>query len=256
MAIGIGTATAVCDPWVFAFGHPLVYEGDVSFGMHGGRAVAVVGDPTWSSYKLVNAGPVAGRIEHDRLAGVAGRLGARPAGTAITSTITNADEGRRVTGRSDAYLHDQVDWIAQSHVAVNYDVKAFDDPTVSGSAETRWVVRGTRDDGRRWTLTRTNRYASDGGLSWVASQEMADAVGLLLRNPYEAVRVTSIDYRATASRPYRTYRIDASGLELAVGAGPFRPVTGLPTEVQPGAQLRLRVPLIAYRGPGRTVRWG
>lgn len=253
MAMGFGTATAVCDPWVFGFGHPLVYDGEVDLGLHGGSAVTVVGDPTWSSYKLVNPGPVAGRIEQDRLAGVAGRLGDGPAGTTITSTITNADGGRRVTGRSDAYLPDQVDWIAQSHVAVNYEVKAFDDPTISGTAEARFVVRGTRADGRRFTLVRTNRYASDGGLSWIASQELTDAVGQLLRNPFETVRVTTIDYRATASTPYHSYRIDPAGLEIAVGTGSFQAVTGIPVELQPGAQVRLRVPLTAYRGAAHTV---
>ncbi|HSK23847.1 MAG TPA: S-layer homology domain-containing protein [Egicoccus sp.] len=252
-SLALGTATAVCDPHVFAFGHPLLYEGSVELGLHGGSTVRVVADPTVAGYALVNPGPVVGRVEHDRLAGVAGRLGVLPVGTTISSTITDADADRRVAGRTDAYLHDQVDWIAQAHVALNYDLKVFDDPTVSGGAEVRWVVRGTRADGRRWTLSRSNRYASDGGLSWVATQELTDAVGQLLRNPYEDVRVTTIDYRATASRPYRAYRIDPSGFELAVGAEPFRPVTGVPTEVRPGTTLRLRVPLIAHRGPGRTV---
>lgn len=252
-AMALGTATAVCDPWVLGFGHPVLYDGAVEFRLHGGSVVRVTDDPTFAPFKLVNPGPLAGRIEHDRLAGVAGRLGEGPRGTALTSVVTNLDEDRVVRGRTDVHLRDQADWIAQAHLATNLDVKAFDDPTVSGTAEVRWVVRGTRDDGRSWSLVRTNRHAGDGDLSWAIGLELAEALGLLLRNPYEQVEVTSVDVRVTAGTPYRAYRIDASGVEVAVGGGPLRPVTGQPLELVPGQVVRVRVPLVAYRGGRSSV---
>lgn len=246
-AVGVGTVTTVCDGVVTAFGHPMMYAGATRMGMHAASVVRVVDDATFGPYKLANAGPVIGTVEQDRLAAVAGRLGPLPATTAITSSITNVDDGRTVDGRTDAVWPDELFAPVLYHGWTNYDLLVFDDWMTEGTAEVSWTIEGLRADGSPWSVTRANRHASQYDLSTESILESALYAQLLHDNPFEKVRVTRVDHTASAGGPYRALQILPSELEVLDVDGEWMPAP-FGVAVVPGETLELRVGLRAYRG--------
>lgn len=245
-AVGIGTVTAVCDGVVLGFGHPLIYDGATRLGMHTASAVRVVDDSVFGPYKLANTGPVSGTIDHDRLAAVAGRLGVLPPTTAITTTITNTDGGRTIAGRTDNVLPEFLPLATLVHGWNNYDLLVFDDLYYSGSADVSWTIAGTRRDGSPWTLTRGNRHADREDLSTASLIELVLSAQLIGDNDFEDVRITDIDYVATAGSDYNALTVVAGDLAVSVDGGPFLPAAdGI--ELEPGSHLKIRVPLRPYR---------
>lgn len=251
-AAGVGTVTTVCDGVVTAFGHPLLYDGATRLGLHGASAVRIVDDPTEGGYKLANVtGPV-GTIDQDRLAAVAGRLGVLPPTTAIRTTITDRQTGTVTEGRTDAVYPDDLFGAVLSHGWINFDQKAFDDPYVAGTADVSWTIRGIRADGASFSVTGANRHASRGDLSTEALIDVAAAAAELHDNEFEEVRITDVDYTATAGAPYTALSIVARNITVSVDGGAFLPATG-ELDLLPGSQLRVRVPLRQFRGATETV---
>jgi hypothetical protein len=249
-AVGVGTATTICDGVVTGFGHPLLFDGATRLGMHGARAVRVVDDSTFGPYKLANATVPVGTIDQDRLAAVAGRLGVLPLTTAITSSITNRDDGRTTTGRTDLVHPDSLLEAVVSHGWVNYDSRSLDDVFFSGTSQVAWSVSGVRSDGTSFSVSREDRHASDEDLSTESLFDVALAAQSVHDNPFEEVRITSVDYTASAGSPYRTDRIAGGQVTASVDGGPFHRDL---LELVPGAQVTVRVPLQRYRGSTRTV---
>jgi hypothetical protein len=250
-AAALGTATTVCDGVVTAFGHPLFWEGATSFGLHGATTVRVMDDPLSGPFELANLGPPIGRLDQDRGAGVAGRLGQPPTPLTITSSITNRDEGRTVTGRTDAYYPDPM-WALSGHLYSNYDTKALDDLYFAGTSTVDWRITGTRADGSSFNLRRQNRHADRWDLSSASIWELASTAQQLQDNPYEEIRLRSVHYEGEAASPYRVLHLVADQVTASVGAGPQQPVAAGIT-VGPGQAIRLRVPVRAYRGDVRVV---
>src|SRR5512139_2923100 len=85
---GIGTTTAVCDGRALAFGHPFFAAGQVKFASVSAKALAIVKDPIFGSYKLAAPGGVTGTVTQDRFAGISARLGAGPATTPVVARST------------------------------------------------------------------------------------------------------------------------------------------------------------------------
>jgi hypothetical protein len=251
-AVGVGTATTVCGDVVTAFGHPMLYAGATRLGMHGASAVRVVDDPTLGGYKLANVtGPV-GTIEQDRLAAVAGRLGVLPPTTAIRTTITDRQTGSTTEGRTDAVLADDLFGAVLSHGWVNFDQRVFDDLYVAGTSQVRWTIRGIRSSGASFAVTRENRHASLDDLSTESLVEVAAAASDLHANPFEEVRITEVDYEATAGSPYTALGIVPGGVTVSIDGGPFRS-SEWELELLPGSEVRVRVPLRRHRGATQTV---
>jgi hypothetical protein len=249
-AVGVGTATTVCDGVVIGFGHPLLFDGATRLGMHGASAVRVVDDGTFGPYKLANATVPVGTIDQDRLAAVAGRIGVLPLTTAITSSITNRDDGRTTTGRTDLVHPDSVLEAVVSHGWVNYDSKALDDLSFAGTSQVAWTISGVRSDGSGFSVSREDRHASDEDLSTESLFDVALAAQSVHDNPFEEVRITAVEQTATVGSPYRSERIVSGQVTASVDGGPFHRDL---LELVPGAQVVVRVPLQRYRAGTRTV---
>jgi hypothetical protein len=73
-AAGIGTTTAVCEGTALAFGHPFLFTGTSSMGVHTANAVYVQPDLFGGPFKVANPGGVAGILDQDRLAGIRGQF--------------------------------------------------------------------------------------------------------------------------------------------------------------------------------------
>jgi hypothetical protein len=203
---GVGTTTFVCDGRAVAFGHPFNWTGDTKMAARAGDTITIVKDPVLGSYKLANIAESIGTLTQDRLAGIAANLGAGPTGSPITSTVTDLNTGRSRSGRSDAVLPEFLPFLAFEHLFTNVDVTI--DRVGPGNAEAAFTIRGTRDGGRTWALTRTNHYASDFDISFDSVAEVAFTAELLQFFEGEEIKVTSIQVPKLAiEKTFEQYQV-------------------------------------------------
>lgn len=188
---GVGTTTFVCDGKVVAFGHPMSWTGTTSIGARAADTITIVADPVFGSYKLANIGESVGIVTQDRLAGIAGQIGVAPDLSPVSSTVTDLDTGRTRTGSSQAILPDFLPFLAFEHLFVNVDVTI--DRIGPGNAEISYVIRGTRDGGAPWELTRSSHYASPFDISFDSVWEPSFTAELLQAFESEDIEVTSME---------------------------------------------------------------
>jgi hypothetical protein len=188
---GIGTTTFVCEGKAVAFGHPFNWTGDTTMAIRAADTITIVRDPIFGSYKLANIGESLGTLTQDRLAGIAGNLGAAPEGSPITSTVTDLDLGRTRSGTSEAIFPDFLPFLAFEHLFQNVDVTI--DRIGAGSSSIEYTIRGTRDGGAPWALNRETRYASEFDISFDSVLEVASTAEILQAYDGEDIEVTSIE---------------------------------------------------------------
>ena len=203
---GIGTTTFVCDGRVVAFGHPMSWTGDTTLGARAADTITIVADPIFGSYKLANVAESVGTVTQDRLAGIAGEIGVGPATSPVTSTVTDLDTGRTRTGSSEAIMPEFLPFLAFSHLFQSVDVTI--DRIGPGSSAIDFTIRGTRDGGATWELSRSTRVASTFDISFDTVAEPAFTAELLQAFDGEEIEVTSIDVpRLDVKKAVEQYRI-------------------------------------------------
>jgi hypothetical protein len=188
---GVGTTTFVCEGRVVAFGHPMNWTGDTTLGARAADTITIVADPIFGSYKLANIAESVGTVTQDRLAGIAGEIGVGPDTSPVTSTVTDLDTGRTRTGSSEAIMPEFLPFLAFSHLFQSVDVTI--DRIGPGSAAIDYTIRGTRDGGATWELSRATRVASSFDISFDSVAEPAFTAELLQAFDGEEIAVTSID---------------------------------------------------------------
>ena len=188
---GVGTTTFVCNGRAVAFGHPFNWTGDTTMAARAGDTITIVSDPVFGSYKLSNIGESVGTLTQDRLAGIVANLGAGPTGSPVTSTVTDLDTGRTRSGRSEAVLPEFLPFLTFEHLFQNVDVTI--DRIGPGNAEAAYTIRGTRDEGRTWELSRSTHYASPYDISFDSVAEVSFTAEILQAFEGEEIEVTSID---------------------------------------------------------------
>jgi len=188
---GVGTTTFVCNGRAVAFGHPFNWNGETTMAARAGDTITIVSDPVFGSYKLSNIAESVGTLTQDRLAGIVANLGAGPTGSPVTSKVTDLDTGRTRSGRSEAVLPEFLPFLTFEHLFQNVDVTI--DRIGAGNAEAAYSIRGTRDGGRTWALTRSTHYASSFDISFDSVAEVAFTAELLQAFEGEEIEVTSID---------------------------------------------------------------
>jgi hypothetical protein len=188
---GVGTTTFVCDGRVVAFGHPMNWTGDTTLGARAADTITIVADPVFGSYKLANIAESVGTVTQDRLAGIAGEIGVGPDTSPVTSTVTDLDTGRTRTGSSEAIMPEFLPFLAFSHLFQSVDVTI--DRIGAGSAALDYTIRGTRDGGATWELSRATRVVSTFDISFDTVAEPAFTAELLQAFDGEEIAITSID---------------------------------------------------------------
>ncbi|MGH3043800.1 MAG: hypothetical protein ACRDM2_03650 [Gaiellaceae bacterium] len=188
---GVGTTTFVCNGRAVAFGHPFNWTGDTTMAARAGDTITIVSDPVFGSYKLSNIAESVGTLTQDRLAGIVADLGAGPTGSPVTSTVTDLDTGKTRSGRSEAVLPEFLPFLTFEHLFQNVDVTI--DRIGPGNAEAAYTIRGTRDGGRTWELTRTTHYASSFDISFDSVAEVSFTAEILQAFEGEEIEVTSVD---------------------------------------------------------------
>ncbi|HXV34002.1 MAG TPA: hypothetical protein VD769_08335 [Gaiellaceae bacterium] len=234
---GIGTTTFVCDGQAVAFGHPFNWTGDTRMAIRAADTITIVKDPILGSYKLANVAESLGTLTQDRLAGIVGTLGDAPATSPITSTVTDLDLGRTRSGTSEAVFPGFLPFLAFTHLFQNVDVTI--DRIGGGSSEVGYTIRGTRDGGATWELTRSTRFASPDDISFDSVVEIGFAAQTLQEYDGEEIEVTSIDVPTLeVKKAYERYNLK----RLLVWNG-SRYVVRDYVAARPGRTVRLRAVL-------------
>jgi hypothetical protein len=249
---GTGTATAVCDSEVLAFGHPMLWSGDSTLAMHGANALFIQGDTVFGSFKVANPAAPVGIIDGDRLAGIHGLVGTLPDATDVTSHVASTS-GRSRDGQTVITVPSRTPDISAFHLLGNADRVL--DKIGAGTARVRWTVEGTRENGSLWEYSRVNRYASDFDITIESIFESYEQLSRILNNRFQDVRITDVNYRATYGPTFhalsiRKFEVRVDGRWITIHG--HRPAI----RVHAGSDLPVRATLASSDGSGtpRTIR--
>ncbi len=196
-AYATGTATYCDGTTVIGFGHPLLWTGEVSMSMNEADVITVIEDSTgWGNYKLFSLGEPAGRLDFDGNVGVRGIAGEMAASVPITSSVEFAQYGATRDGRTVAYMADSLffslGWVSAGHLLTNLDFVSGTGFR-PGSSTVEWTVEGTRQDGSSFRASFDNLYWDSFSITDNSIYELASFIDVLVFNPFEDVKITSVD---------------------------------------------------------------
>jgi hypothetical protein len=236
----IGTTTAVCGGQALAFGHPFQLAGASMYGSNDATSLAIIKDQTFGSSKFATIGAPAGTVDQDRLSGVRTALGVIPATIPFKTTIRNVDLNRTRTGTTQVADQNFLPTVAVFGVTGSY-ATVFEE-LGDGRTSVAWTIEGTRHGGAPFTLTRTNRWASQVEVTSEPALDLGLTLDALLHNEFEPVKVNRVTYNSSIGTEFRQLRIvDA---KVSVNGKPFVRAESL--EVPPNAQLRARVTMLPF----------
>ncbi len=248
-AAGVGTTTVLCsDGRALASGIPSEWSGASTMSVHSAKAVFVQRDDTLGSYKVANPQGVVGTLDQDRLAAIRGVLGAGPATVPVNSTVTSTDSGGGSrAGKSEITARDFVPLLSGFHLLASFD--KVTDRIGKGTADLRWVIKGTRVSGASFILDVRNRYADEFDIGFAAIFDSLNQLAAIDGNSFEDAKVTSVDYTADVSSEFTRYAVKSVHVRQPDGTRTPIP-TGDPLPVVAGSRLNLRVVLAPYKNIG------
>jgi SpoIVB peptidase S55 len=239
---GIGTATAVCNGRVLAFGHPFFFDGSTTMGANGAEAITIVNDPLGTPYKLANIRSVVGVVDQDRLAAIRAVTDVVPDLIPISSVVTSIANERTRDGLTDAVLSEFVPSLTFTHMFSNIDVTF--DKIGEGSSSLTWTVTGTTESGDAWELERSNMYNSEYDISFDSLWELQEQMFMLEANGFEPIEFTGVDVSATVDEELHQYTIKE--VRAGVSGEGLRKTRRL--RVRPGDVVKIRVTLEPLEG--------
>jgi hypothetical protein len=243
----IGTLTFVCNGKAVAFGHPFFWEGKTALGANVADAITVVEDPIFGPYKLAEVGGSVGTVDQDRFAGIRAVLNGGPRTIPVTSTTASVDSGRTHQGQTRVVFGQDVVHVALDHLFVA--ILATQDQFGEGSSRMSWTLRGTKESGGTWNLTRSNMYTSRWGIAYETVEELHWQLHRLEDNKFDPVEFTGVHANVSVREDVRQYAI--ADVKASVGGGPYRAVRAL--RVRAGQHIGLRVTLEPYQGTTKRV---
>ena len=259
---GVGTTTMACDGRALAWGHPFSFTGRASLGANAADALTIVNDPLFGAFKLATIEEGVGIVDQDRLAGLRGVFGVEPDSTPLTAAVTALDAGRSRTGQTLALSQEVAPFLTFSHGFSNID-STFDQIS-GGSSDMSWIIRGTRESGGTWSLSRSNKFADDFDISFGSMFEVESQLNQLLNNEFESVELTSVDMNVAVEEMVKRYTVE--DLLVSTNGRVYRNVNRV--RVSPGSTIFLRVVLqpsdrtaerlvgMSLRVPSRVRRGG
>src|SRR5262249_48376500 len=157
-------------------------------------------------FKVANLGGVAGTVDQDRLAAIRAKLGAGPAPIRVTSTVSASGTGLKRIGTTFVNQDADLPFIAAIHLLANFD-RTFQ-KSGEGTSLVTWTVTGKTSDGKSFTFTRTNRFASDFDVSFESIFEMLRFLSQMQGQSLVDVHFSKVTITASAQELFREYRID------------------------------------------------
>jgi SpoIVB peptidase S55 len=244
---GVGTTTAVCNGVALAFGHPFTFGGKVAYSAHAADALYVQPDSVFGSFKVANPGGVTGTLDQDRLAAIRAALGAGPVPIPVTSTVSGAGTGLTRTGTTQVNQDVDLPSIAAIHLLANLDRTV--QKIGEGTSLVTWTVTGKTGGGKPFTLSRTNRFASQFDVSFESIFEMLDFLSIIQGQPFVEAHFSDTTITASADEVFRRYRIDK--VLRKTGANTYTEVNSRrPIRVRAGRTVQIRVRLTPYKNRG------
>lgn len=240
-ALGVGTATIVCDGKVVAFGHPMTFGGTSTMSMHNADAVHIQPDPVGPGFKVANASAPLGTITQDRLAGIFGPSGALPDYTDVSSSLTAAlsTGPKSRDGLTRISEPDYVPDLVATHLLANQD-RVFD-AIGAGSSRLGWTITGTREGGRTFEVSRTDKFVSEWDISFEGTWDLYDALYRITQNDVEDVTITDVTQTGALKESSASWKVAEVRMHRQ---GAFRPVPARrPILVRPGVTRYFRVTL-------------
>lgn len=240
---GIGTATEVCNGEVVGFGHPMAFFGNTTLTLHPADALYIQADPVSAPFKVANLGAPAGTITGDHLTGITGVFGPLPATTEVASTVTLGTRSR--TGSTRVSIPDATAGTVFYQLVANHDRVV--DGTTAGSELLSWTING-HASGVPFSLDATDRYVSDGDITYESGFDLADFVYSL--TGIDGVTLDDVIMGSEIVTDHSTWRV--TGVEQWRHGG-WQPLgKGAPAVAHAGGTLVLRAVLTGATGK-RTV---
>ena len=247
---GIGTTTARCGDMVLAWGHPFLWQGQVSYGMNAAEILGVIPNDVLPGFKFGVVSSLAGIVDQDRLVAIRGTEGIEPFMTPVVATVTNLDTDRMRHGQTDVVAQQFLPSLAASTMLVETDV--VHDRIGDGSMRLRWRIDAVDSDGDPFTFVRENMYYSPWDISYEAPFEAFTNLLALQTNPFEEVRFEKVTFRGEITQDRLT-----SQITKVLTASPQQPALKerKRLEVKPGQTIDVRVLLTTYEDePGVEAR--
>lgn len=227
---GVGTVTWTDGNTVVGFGHPMLYKGQVDFPI----SLAYV-HFLWPSqaisYKVTSTGPIVGSLRQDRSFGVAGVTSEIPEMLPVEVRISGGPRPHTIGYEVTRDVDFGPQLVTYGLFASLYELEGL---TIRSSAELNQIIE---IEGHP-PVRKRNFYSDFGGLADAAIATV-EPIQLLVRNPFQPVRINRVTYDIQFHE-----RINAAfirGLEM-----PRR-------VVRPGEPLIVRTRLQTYLGDEFTT---
>lgn len=184
----VGTLTYRDGDSLIAFGHPMMQLGEVDLPL----TTAYVHDiipSLLSSMKMTSPLAIHGRLLEDRTWSVRGQVGRMPELVPVTIRVRDGDRGVEKTFHVQVAQHEELTPDLVMTAVVNA-VEAVYKPFGEGTVRTSFTI--TTKNGQR--VHRSDIAYDAMAAPAAAMGEFADALGLVAFNPYEKVRLSSIEF--------------------------------------------------------------
>ncbi|MDZ7704590.1 MAG: hypothetical protein U5L04_08945 [Trueperaceae bacterium] len=231
----VGTVTLIEDNRFWAFGHPLLGDGDVSFAL-APAYISYIVPSTVVPFKLANNGQrILGRVSQDRPYALSGTLGADPDFVPVTLTLNGP--ARSVTKRFEISADERY----YPELLAAASLQAFDETieaVSAGSAELAWEL--TLADGE--VLRLLAQLSDPVDIAGAVAQAAAEPLAVLSDNPFADPELSRINLSVSYRKMQRYNEIVSVSAEQS--------------EIAPGELLTLYVRLQPYRAEPtvRTLR--
>ncbi len=239
---GVGTATSVCNGRVVGFGHPMTFSGKTTLSLHPASALYIQEDSLGAPFKVGNLGAPVGTITDDHMTGITGAVGALPASTRITSTVTYGARSR--SGYTNYTLPAAGPMTVLIQQMTSHDRVL--DGWIKGSELNSYTITGRNPSNNGFTLQWVDRYQSSDDLSQEGAWELAEFVYGLTDIP--GVTITSIKADSTVVDDSAKWEV--SSIEQRRGRDWVKISKKEPARIKAGTTLKARVVL---KGQGGTI---
>jgi hypothetical protein len=224
------TVTAVIGDQIYACGHPVLGFGKVLMPLARAHVLTTIDSPL-SPTKIINVGSLIGTVTEDRSGGVVGKLGPAPPMIPVELAIK--------TSAAEQHLHFEVVNHPQlTPLLVALGILNGLSANVSSIGDSALQLNGTISLDHHAAVHLQDTFApseqtvTDG---YFVASSLESLVSRILNNPYEEVKIKSVELTLRGIPKHRWARIDSAWTEK--------------TEVASGDTLAIKVLLRPYRGP-------
>lgn len=182
---GVGTVTAIEDDVIYAFGHPFLGQGRVSFALTPAYITYIVPSSV-VPFKLANNGmTVLGDITEDRPAAIAGRLGGEPDFIPVTLSVSGAlgSHSKSFEVTSDERYYTSL--LASGMLQLLDDIKG---EISGGTARLAWQI--SLSDGS--TVRLLEQVTSPSDIAVLTAGLAAEPLSILANNTFRAPDVSAV----------------------------------------------------------------